>query len=176
MPSQKNLDRVENIKQKVKNAKSIIVADYAGLDVASQVDLRAKVAEVGGEFRVTKNRLFKLAISDQIKDSDQLDAALNGPNAFLFSYDDAVSALKALVGFAEDNEALEIKLGLIDDKVLSLEEVKDLSKLPSKTELIGQLISRINGPSYGLVNVLSATTRGLVQVLKAHHDNLQAAN
>ena len=171
MPSKKNTAAVEEIKGKLEGAKSIIIADYAGINSGDQAKLRAKISEAGGEFNVLKNRLFKVAVADYVKEGNEaLEEALNGPNAFLFAMDDAVSALKAAFEFAKENEALEIKLGLLDGRVLSYAEAENLSKLPSKPELIAQLISRIQGPTYGLVNVLSGNSRNLVQVLKAIAD------
>lgn len=167
MPSQKNIQTVEDLKQSIKNAKSILIADYSGLDSSAQTDLRAKIKDAGGEFSVTKNRLFQLAITDAlVEGKEAMDEVLNGPNAFLFSYDDAVSALKTIFEFAKENEALEIKLGFMDGRVLSLEETKALSELPSKPELISQLISRIQSPAYGLVSVIGGPTRVLVNVLE----------
>ena len=170
MPSQKNIDAVKDIKERIDQAKSIIIADYSGLDVGSQVELRAKVSEAGGDILVAKNRLFKIAIADQVTDNQDLEAALKGQNAFVFGQDDAVAALKAAFEFAKDHTALEIKLGVLDGKVLNLEEAKALSELPTKPELIAQLIARINGPIYGLVNVIQGPTRGLVNALKAIQD------
>ncbi len=168
MPNQKNLNQVDQIKSKLPDIKSIVVADYSGLDVASQNDLRQKISEAGGEFSVIKNRLFKIAVSDSLTSGqDELQAALNGQNGFLFSLQDAVSALKVLFEFAKDHENLEIKIGILDGKVLSFDETEALSKLPSKPELIVQLISRVQSPAYGLVNVLSGNTRNLLYALNA---------
>lgn len=171
MPSQKNQELVDQLKGNLEESKSVVVANYSGLKVDEQNELRAKLTEAGGQLVVTKNRLFRLVASDALKQGTELlDEALQGQNAFLFSKTDAVSSLKVLFEFAKDHEALEIKLGILDDKVLSFEETENLSKLPSKDELIGQLISRIQGPSYGLVNVLVGPTRGLVNVLNAIKD------
>lgn len=176
MPSKQNQELLESLKTKAQQAKSIVIADYSGLNVAEQTQLRSQIDEKGGQFVVTKNRLFKLAVTDTLTEGQEaLTEALNGPNAFLFSFEDAVSALKVIFDFAADHEALEIKIGILDGKVLNFEATENLSKLPSKPELIGQLISRINGPAYGLVNVLSATTRSLIQALNAIKDQKSAA-
>lgn len=168
MPSQKNQDLLKSIKDQLKTSKSVVIADYSGLDVKAQNQLRAKIVEAGGRLLIAKNRIFKLAAKDHVKQGqEELEPTLKGQNAFLFSIEDAVSPLKALFDFAEDNESLEIKLGILGDRVLSFEETENLSKLPSKKELIRQLISRINGPAYGLVNVLGGPTRSLVYALKA---------
>jgi len=93
-------------------------------------------------------------------------------NALVLSYQDAVSALKQLFSFQKTADKLIIKQGYMPegDKTLSPEEVEKLSQMPSKTELISMLISRIQGPAYGLANVLKANQRNLVYALKAIAD------
>ncbi len=168
MPSQKNQDLLKDLTQKLNDSKSVVIADYSGLDSSAQTELRAKIAEAGGQLVVARNRIVKIALKDKVDtNNSDLDKALNGPNAFLFSYQDAVSALKAMFEFAKDNEALEIKLGLLDDKVLTYQETENLSKLPSKAELVAKLIGQIQAPVYGLVNVIQGPTRGLVYALNA---------
>ena len=171
MPNVKNQAEVKALSEKFDEAKSVVVANYSGLDVKAQTELRAKIAEAGGEFKVSKNRLFKIVAEEKLGGEDPtLTEALNGQNAFLFAIEDAVSALKALFEFADENEALEIKMGILDGKILSYKETEGLSKLPSKEELIAKLISQINGPMYGLVNVVQGPTRNLVYVLNAIKD------
>jgi len=166
MPSQYNQQQVELIKEKLGRAKSIAIVDYSGTDAAEQVKLRAMIKEANGEMFVTKNTLINLAVDDE-----QLQESLTGMNAVVISYEDAVSALKKLFEFKDEEEKLEIKQGiLLEDgkiKVLSRDEVEQLSKLPSKDELIVTLIQRIQGPAYGLVNVLNAGPRNLVYALNA---------
>lgn len=165
MPNKKNINQVEVIKEKLSRTKSVAVVDYSGTTVNDQVKLRQALSDVGGEMYVTKNTLIDIAVG-----KGKLSESLEGMNALVFSYEDAVGAIKKLFDFHKDTEKLSIKQGLMDDKVLSPAEMEALSKLPSKTELIGMLMSRIQGPAYGLVNVLSAPTRNLVYALKAIAD------
>jgi large subunit ribosomal protein L10 len=162
MPNKHNQDQVSLIQEKLSKAKSAVVVDYSGTSGSDQVALRSSVRDAGGEILVTKNTLMDIAIG-----KGKVTDSLTGMNALVFSYNDAVAAVKALFNFHKDNEKLEIKQGVMEDKVLSPQEVEALSKLPGKDELIATLISRIQGPSYGMVNVLSATTRSLVYALKA---------
>ena len=160
MPSQKNLDTVKTLKEKLAEAKSVVIFDYSGTSVKEQVELRRKIKEAGGEVLVTKNTLIGIAVGkDEIKD------VLEGMNALVFAYEDEVAPIKALFEFHKETEKLAIKKGLIEDRVLSEQEVEALSKLPSKAELISTLIARIKGPGQGLVNVLTAGPRDLVSVL-----------
>jgi large subunit ribosomal protein L10 len=162
MPNKKNLSQVEIIKEKLSRTKSVAVIDFAGTTVNEQVKLRQQLAEAGGEMFVTKNTLIDIAVG-----KGKLTESLEGMSALIFSYDDAVAAIKKLFDFHKETEKLSIKQGLMDDKVLSAAEVETLSKLPSKTELIGMLMARLQGPAYGLVNVMTAPTRNLVYALKA---------
>lgn len=165
MPNKHNQAQVALIQDKLKNAKSAVVIDYSGTSGSDQVKLRSSVKEAGGEILVTKNTLMDIAIG-----KGKVSDSLKGMSALVFSNNDAVAAIKALFTFHKDNEKLEIKQGVMDDKVLSANEVEALSKLPSKNELISLLISRIQGPAYGMANVLSAVPRSLVYALQAISD------
>jgi len=162
MPSQANQQQIEILKEKLTRAKSIAIVDFAGTSGSEQVELRKQLKAAGAELFVTKNTLIDIAVG-----KGQLSEALEGMNAIMISYEDEVGGVKALFKFHKDSERLTIKSGKMGDKVLSASEVETLSQLPGKNELIGQLLSVLNGPGTGLVNVLSANTRDLVQVVKA---------
>ncbi|MCB9801393.1 MAG: 50S ribosomal protein L10 [Pseudomonadales bacterium] len=162
MPSQKNLQQVEMLKAKLDKAQSVAIVDYSGTSVNDQVKLRTSISEAGGEMLVAKNRLINVAVGE-----GKLSESLDGMNAIVFSYEDAVSALKKLFDFHKEEEKLTIKQGIMDDKVLSPAEVEALSKLPGREELISMLLNRLQSPATGLVNVLKAGQRDLVYALKA---------
>jgi large subunit ribosomal protein L10 len=170
MPSKNNQQQVELIKEKLGKAKSVTIIDYSGTDADDQVKLRSMIKKAQGEMLVTKNTLINLAVSDP-----SLEYSLTGMNALVFSYQDAVSALKEVFEFKKEEEKLEIKQGvMIEDgkiKILNSDEVEQLSKLPNKEELMMMMIQRLQGPAYGLVNVLNAGPRNLVYALKAIADN-----
>lgn len=165
MPSQQNQQQLEMLKEKTSKAKSIAIVDYSGTTVNDQVKLRKEIKQAGGEFLVAKNTIINIALGKK-----ELKESLEGMNAIVLSIADEVSALKPLFQFHKDTEKLNIKQGLLDDKVLSATEVENLSNLPGKNELIATLISRLQGPAYGLVNVLKAGQRDLVYVVKAIAD------
>lgn len=169
MPNKHNQSQVTLLQEKFNQAKSAVVVDYSATSVNQQNKLRAELKEVGGEMYVSKNTLIDIAAG-----KGKLSKSLEGMNAVVFSFQDEVSALKKLFAFHKDTEKLAIKEGVMADKVLSVAEVEALSKLPGKNELIATLISRINGPAYGLVNVLQAGTRNLVYALKAIADKQSA--
>ena len=98
---------------------------------------------------------------------EELDEFLKGPSAIALGMADPASAAKISSDFAKDHEALEIKTGIVDGKVLSLAEVDALAKLPSKEVLIAQVLGGLNAPIQGLANVLNGTIRSLAIVLNA---------
>ncbi|HCC84129.1 MAG TPA: 50S ribosomal protein L10 [Candidatus Pacebacteria bacterium] len=162
MPNQHNQDQVALLQEKLGRAKSAVIVDYAKTTVNDQTKLRGSLREAGGEMYVTKNTLIDIAVGKgKVKES------LEGMNAIIFSFQDEVAAIKKLFAFHKDTEKLEIKQGVMGETVLSAQDVEALSKLPGKQELIATLISRLNGPAYGLVNVLQAGTRNLVYALSA---------
>lgn len=162
MPSQKNIAALEAFEKKLANAKSVIFTKYNGLSLKEQTSLRAEVRSADAELLVVKNTLLRRALK-----TDKLDAALHGQTAVVLAYGDEIAGLKKVVEFAKKTEKPEVVAGWMQDRVLSAAEVKELAKLPGKIELIGQLIARLQGPAYGLVNVLQGTTRNLVYAVEA---------
>lgn len=163
MPSNKKVQAVSSLKQQVEKAKSIFFANYAGLNVKQQQELRRQVKAAGGEITIAKNRLVNIALGKPTG----LDALLTDQLFTLFSYSDEVSALKALTKFADDNSKPVIRAGFFEGKVMTEKEVIALSKTPGKEELIATLLRTIKGPAYGLRNVLEAAPRNLVYALNA---------
>lgn len=161
-PNLKNQATLKTLQEKVSKAKSIVIADFSGTTVNQQVKLRADVKKAGGEIIVAKNTLIDIAVG-----KGKLTESLQGMNAAIFGYEDPVSPVKALFEFHKKTEKLTIKQGFMDDRVLSTEDVVQLSKLPSKQELLAKLLMILKSPGTGLVNVLNANQRNLVYALDA---------
>ena len=121
---------VDEIAGKLKDSVSTVVVDYRGLNVAEVTELRKQLREAGIEFKVYKNSMTRRA-ADQVELSG-LNEALTGPNAIAFSNEDVVAPAKILNDFAKKHEALEIKAGVIEGNVASVEEIKALADLPSR--------------------------------------------
>jgi len=162
MPNAKNQAQLELIKEKVGKAKAVVLTTYSGLSVNEQNRLRSELRAAGGEYVVAKNTLFKIALG-----KEELNSDLEGQTGVLFSYEDEVNPLKKLVEFMKKLEKPQLKKGLLQNKVLSKDQLMELSKLPGKDQLIVNLINRLQGPSYGLVNVLNAGVRNLVYAVEA---------
>lgn len=167
MPSQRNINQLAGLKDKLGRAKSVMFADYAGLSVGQQTVLRAKVVEAGGEFTVAKNTLLKLALAQVNSEQLTVNSSLVGPTAVLFSYQDEVLPLKVMVEFAKGAEKPTVKGGFLGKQELSAQQVLELAKLPSKLELLVKLMQQIQGPAYGLVRVLNGNAQKLVYALDA---------
>lgn len=165
---QKNAD-VASLKDRLQNSKLVVLTDYRGLDVVGIDQLRSSLREAGIAYQVTKNTLVKLAIAGTDKASADL-SVFNGPMAVAFGSDE-ISAAKLVYEFGRKNEALQI-VGAIDEqgKVLSAEEVVALAKLPSREQLLGQLVGTLAAPVSGLVRTLNGNLTGLMYALNAISD------
>ncbi len=170
MPNSKNTQNLSLIKDKLVQAKSILVVDYTGTTVNEQSEFRRQLKKVGGEFFVTKNTLIGLGFDNK----PEVKTALNGMNALILSYDDEVSAVKVTYDFIKDKEKLTVKIGYLDGKFLTEKETQALSKTPGKQELMSMLVRTLNAPASNLVNVLKANIRDLTYVLHAIADKKEA--
>ena len=158
MPSQKILEEkkqiVSGLAEQMKTAVSGVFVDYCGLTVEQDTQLRNKLREAGVEYKVVKNTLTRFAAKEI--GFDELDPILNGPTSLAISMTDEVTPAKVLADFAKDNEALEIKAGFLDGKVLSLDEVKQLAATPNRDTLLAKMLGSMNAPISNLVRTLQA--------------------
>lgn len=156
---------VAELKEKFSRAQAVILTNYRGLTVAEMTELRKKLREAGLEYKVAKNTLTRLAAKDFV--GDALDAYLPGPTGLAFAYDDPVAPAKILSEFAKTHKALEIKGGVLQNKVIDAEGVKALADLPPREVLVAQLLGLLQSPIRRLVTVLSGPQRNLVYALEA---------
>ena len=136
--------QVEEITEKFKAAASIVVVDYRGLTVGQVTELRKQLREAGVEFKVYKNTLTRRAA--EAAGLEGINEFLTGPNAIAFSNEDVVAPAKIINDFAKKNEALEIKAGIIEGTIASVEDVKALAELPSREGLLSMLLSVLQAP------------------------------
>lgn len=166
-----NKDIVKEIQGKLETASSIVVTDYRGLNVSQVTDLRKELRDAGVEYRVLKNTLTRLAAKES--GIEGLEDTLTGPNAIAFS-PDPVSAAKVLYKFAKDCDKLDIKGGVLEGKVVTKEELKALSELPSREVLLSMVLRSMVGPLTNFASVLNAPLRDLVGVLSAVKEQKEA--
>ena len=135
---------VSEVAAKLRDSKSTIVVDYRGLNVAEVTELRKQLREAGVEFKVYKNTLTRRAAEEA--GLAGLNEALTGPNAIAFSTEDVIAPAKVINDFAKKHDALEIKAGVIEGNVATVEEVKALAELPSREGLLSMLLSVLQAP------------------------------
>lgn len=157
--------QVNELREKLAKVSSAILTDFRGLTVKEITDLRRRLKEANIELKIIKNNIVIRAVKGS--DLDALTEYLQGPTAIAFGIDDPIVPVKILVDFANEYKKPEIKAGIIQGKVLKEEEIKKVTKLPSKEILLAQVISGIQAPISGLLNVLNAPIRALLNVLKA---------
>lgn len=150
---------VSEISEKMKEAKSFIVTDYRGLNVAQVTTLRAELRNAGVEYKVLKNTLMTIAANDL--GLEGIQDYFNGPTAVAFGIEDAVAPAQVLAKFAKQYEALEIKAGILEGKLISVDEIKALADLPSREVLLAKLANVMQSPISGMVNVLQGPIRKL---------------
>jgi large subunit ribosomal protein L10 len=141
---QEKQEAVAVIAAKIANSSSTVVADYRGLNVSQVTELRKQLREAGIEFQVLKNSLVRRATEGT--DYVDLNNFLTGPTAIAFGKEDAVAPAKILNDFAKKNDALKLKGGVVEGKVVSQEEIKALAELPSRDGLLSMLLSVLQAP------------------------------
>ncbi len=162
MATQKKIDAVKEMTDKISRAKSIIFADYIGLKHKQLEELRKKMRTVDAEFMVTKNKLMERALGDS---AAELKDVLKQATATIFSYNDEVSGLKELLKFFKAANVGKTKAGLLGVTILSEKDVSKLASIPSKEILLGQLAGQLKAPIANLHHALSWNINKLVWAL-----------
>ena len=156
--------QLANLKTTLKNAKSVVVADYTGLSVNLTNDLRKKLAESNADLTVAKNSLIELALREEKIDGE---TPFVGQTAIITASGDALAPIKGLFEFIKEFNLPKVKLGFMDGKTLTGNDVEMLSKIPSREVLIGRMLGSLMSPISGTVNVLSGLEKKLVYALNA---------
>ena len=147
--------RVDALRKLVSDSKSVAVVDYTGLNVAQATQLRQDIKAAGGEMKVEKNTLFKIALKDlgsNIQD-------LKGLSAFVFAKSDEIAPLKIVADFIKKNTLLSFKAGLMGDNILSSAEVTALANTPARDTSVGKLLFLLSFHTSQLVRTLDAITK-----------------
>jgi large subunit ribosomal protein L10 len=160
---QRKAEKVEILSKELENSTSAIIGTFAKLTVAQDFELRKTVRAAGGRYRVLKNRL-----AERASKGSKIEAALQGlkgVSSVAYTSGDPVALAKALAGWVADNAEYTFKLGIVDGKVLDVEEVKALATLPGKEELFSKLLFLIQAPAQRLATVINASGRDLAVVI-----------
>jgi large subunit ribosomal protein L10 len=153
---------IEEVAGQIQESEAVFAVDYRGISVPQAAELRTRLTEAGARFRVVKNTLTERA-ADQAG-ADALKEVLEGPTAFTFVLadgGDVALAAKALATFRRENDVLAFKGGIMNGDPVSVDQLEELSRLPARDVLHGQLVGMIASPITGLVRGLNALIAGL---------------
>jgi large subunit ribosomal protein L10 len=159
----KKQEKVQLLAKELETSTTAIIGTFAKLTVAQDFALRKVVRESGGKYRVVKNKLA--AISSQNTPVEQALKGLKGVSSVAFTSGDPVALAKGFAKWVGENAEFQFKLGIVDGKLLSVEEVKALATMPGKEEIFSKLLFLINAPAQRLATVINATGRDLAVVL-----------
>ena len=163
MPSVKNINSVKELTVKLDKAKAVYFTDYLGLDVVSVTKLRKNFVEKDVEFTVAKNTLIKLAAKEL--GISGVDEFLKGPTAVAFSYNEPTDPAKVIKEFLKNIDKPSVKGMIFDGEIFTSDQFDRVANLPSKEQLLSQLIGMINSPMSKLNSTLCGSVSGLLGTL-----------
>jgi len=160
---QQKKEDLEKTKKYMEESQAIVFLDYSGISVNDFNELRQKLAELGSKIVITKNTLLKRA-------NEKLD--LQGQTAVLYGFDKLVEPIKALYEFRKAHDKKpEVKLGILEGKIVTKEDIKQISTMPSISELQAKLVGSMQAPLYGFVAVTSGVYSSFVRVINAYKES-----
>ncbi|TCK93401.1 LSU ribosomal protein L10P [Natranaerovirga hydrolytica] len=144
---------VEQIKENIEGAQSIVLVDYRGLTVEQDTELRKSLREAGVTYKVYKNTMMRFAFEGT--EFEPLSEELAGPSAIAISKEDATAPARVLNDIAKKYESLEFKAGVVDGKYYNVDDIKKIASIPSKEVLLGKLLGSIQSPITNMARVLN---------------------
>ena len=170
----KKIEQVEELGKELQRVSSVIVSTYSKLTVAQDYELRKALRSTGAKYRVVKNTLAERAakgtrVEDALKN-------LAGVTSIAYTEGDPVALAKALSKYAKDNPEFTFKVGVVEGRVISINEIQALATMPSKEELYSKLLFLINAPAQRLVTVMNAVGRDLAVVISQAVDKQKFTN
>lgn len=165
---------VSGLQEKLRQANMGVLTSFSAMKVGKMEALRNALRKNDAELKVVKNTLLNIAAKET--DFQILAEHFKWPVAVVLSYKDPVAPTKALIDFAKKNPELEIKVGIIDGKMLSKADIEALAELPGREVLLGKLVSVMAAVPTSFVSVLSGVQRSFVQVLGAYCDKKKTLN
>ena len=160
---QKKTENVKKLATELEHSTSAIVGTFKGLTASKDFELRKTIRAAGGSYHVVKNKLAARA-GEGTKVEGALQG-LRGVSSVAYTSGDPVALAKALSAWVKDNAEFTFKLGIIDGKVISVDEISELATMPGKEELFSKLLFLINSPAQRLATVINATGRDLAVVI-----------
>lgn len=174
MPTQRKIDLVAELTDKMERSQLAVVADYRGFTVAELSALRGKLRENGAEMIVAKNTLLRIAAKNTGKEA--LDAALGGPTAVVFGYDDVSKVAKIILDASKATpKSLTVRGGLLGRSLIKADGLEAVTRLPSREQALAGVVGGIAAPVSGVVGVINAAITNVALVVQARIDQLQPA-
>jgi large subunit ribosomal protein L10 len=171
VPTQRKIDSVEDLSDKLARQQVTVVADYRGLTVAEMTTLRKKLRETGAEFVVAKNTLIKIAARNT--GCEEIEGVLEGPTALALGYEDAAKTAKALQDFIRDvRKPVPIRGGLLGKSAFAADGLDAVTKLPTRTDLLAQIVGGVSSPLTGIVGIVNALVSNVAAVVQAKVDQM----
>jgi large subunit ribosomal protein L10 len=160
----KKKEELDNLKKDLADAKNLFVAQFQGMTVAQDSDLRQKIRDSKSKYRVVKNTLARKAAEGTA--AEGVAKSFDGSTAIAYNASDPVSLAKALSAYAKTNPLFVFKAGMVEGRVINLADITNIAAMPSKEELIAKLLFLINSPAQRLAVVMNGVARNLAVVLQ----------
>jgi len=160
----KKKEELDALKKKLAEATNLFVAQFQGMTVAQDTELRHKIRETKSKYRVVKNTLGKKAAEGTL--AEQVAKSFDGSTAIAYNAKDPVSLAKALSTYAKANPLFVFKAGMVEGRVINLADISAIASMPSKEELIAKVLFLINAPAQRLAVAMNGVARNLAVVMK----------
>src|SRR5437870_5776531 len=159
----KKKEELDALKKELEDAKNLFVAQFQGMTVAQDTELRQKIRETKSKYRVVKNTLGKKAAEGT--PVEQVAKAFDGSTSIAYNAKDPVSLAKALTAYAKINPLFVFKAGMVEGRVINLADIANVAAMPSKEEIIAKLLFLLNAPAQRLAVALNGVARNLAVVI-----------
>jgi len=159
----KKKEELDALKKDLENAKNLFVAQFKGMTVAQDTDLRQKVRGTNSKYRVVKNTLARKAAEGTA--AEGVTKSFDGSTAIAYNSNDPVSLAKALSAYAKANPLFVFKAGIVEGRVVNIGDIANIAAMPSKEELIAKLLFLINSPAQRIAIALNGVARNLAVVI-----------
>jgi large subunit ribosomal protein L10 len=164
MKKEAKQQKAEELRKELSEARSVILSKFEGITVSQDYELRRKLEEAGGKYRVVKNTIIERAAKGT--PAEAVAANLHGTTSLAYTSSDPVALAKAITEYAKENAVLVFKAGVVEGRVISLQELNAIATLPSREELFAKVLFLINSPAQRVVTALSAVARNLAVVIQ----------
>ncbi|MFQ5945241.1 MAG: 50S ribosomal protein L10 [Anaerolineae bacterium] len=163
-----------DLEEMLGSSQALLMTDYRGMAVGQMQTIRNRLSELDCTYQVVKNRLVRLAMDRA--GVEYVPSLFDGPTAIGFCQQDVVGPAQALVAYAKETKLLTVRGGLMGDRVLDQLQVEEIASLPTRDELVGRMMSRLQAPLYGLAYILSEQVQGLLRVVMARARELEGTS